>query len=84
MAAVFLIGMKNAWFGNGLEYMEAAKTHGLNLFILGLLFIALAKDKTEDELTLLLKTKAFAGGFDESPPTASGGIAPRDRALRDR
>ncbi|MFC5271303.1 hypothetical protein [Adhaeribacter terreus] len=63
LAALFLIGMKEAWFGLAPEQLEPAKTYGLNFFILGLLFIALAKEKVEDERTFTSKTKAFAGGF---------------------
>ncbi len=39
------------------------KTIALDLIILGLLFIALAKDKVEDEMTVHLKLKSMASGF---------------------
>ena len=35
----------------------------LSFLLLGLLFIAGARDKVEDERTFYLKTKAFASGF---------------------
>ena len=39
------------------------KTIAMNLFILGLAFIALAKDKIEDEMHVFLKLKSFHSAF---------------------
>ena len=39
------------------------KTIAMNLFILGLAFIALAKDKIEDEMHVFLKLKSFYSAF---------------------
>lgn len=63
LTALFIIAVKTALIQISPELQETVKTYGLNLFILGLLFIALAKEKVEDERSFQLKTKAFAGGF---------------------
>src|SRR5688572_24995090 len=45
------------------QYAKEVKDTLLNLLILGLLFIAWAKDKMEDERTIQLKVQALAGSF---------------------
>jgi hypothetical protein len=42
---------------------ETLKYLTMNLFILGLLFVAWAKDKTEDEMTLALRLKSLSFAF---------------------
>lgn len=42
---------------------ELFKIFSLNAFILGLLFVAWSKDKTEDEMTVAIRMKAMAWAF---------------------
>lgn len=42
---------------------ELFRIFALNVFILGLLFVAWAKDKVEDEMTLTIRLKAMAWTF---------------------
>jgi hypothetical protein len=41
-------------------HKETIKIFSINVFILGLLFIVLTKDKIEDEMTMLLRLRAMA------------------------
>lgn len=63
--AIFLVGIVMKLIGY--DYDEATRTIrrtiSLDLIILGLLFIALAKDKVEDEMTVHLKLKSMASAF---------------------
>lgn len=45
------------------EHNEILKILSGNIFILGLLFIALSKDKIEDEQTLFIRLQSMAGAF---------------------
>src|SRR5690606_23012559 len=54
---------KVEWFEISPENKEIVRTHILNSLILGCLFIAWAREKIEDEMTIMQKTKAFAIGF---------------------
>ena len=45
------------------EQFEMLKLFSGNLFILGLLFLALSKDKIEDEQTLFIRLQSMAGAF---------------------
>lgn len=48
------------WFEN---YHDFILTVGLDIFIIGLLVFAFAKDKIEDELTLLIRLQSIAYAF---------------------
>ncbi|MBK0403263.1 hypothetical protein I5M27_09720 [Adhaeribacter sp. BT258] len=63
LTILFAVGVKANWFEFSLEHKESVKTYILNALILGCLFITLAREKVEDEMTIMQKTKAFAFGF---------------------
>ena len=60
--AVFIV-FKTMNFEMAESQKELLKVFTLNAFILGLFFVALSKDKVEDEMTVAIRLKAMAWTF---------------------
>ena len=58
-----VVVMKSMNFEMSESQKELLKVFTLNAFILGLFFVALSKDKVEDEMTVAIRLKAMAWTF---------------------
>ena len=63
LTVLAIVFVKKSSFNYSPEDSEIIKSCIFGSFILGFSFFAFGDERLEDEMTRLLKTKAFAGGF---------------------
>jgi hypothetical protein len=63
LAFAVAISFKSMNVAMGMDQKELLRELTMNAFILGLLFLASARDKVEDELTLLIRLKSMSWTF---------------------